>query len=101
VPPSGFTPGCGTGGEKAEAPPAGRGPGGGGIGVSPGVAAIGAVPTGGIGAPPIAMGATPTIVPFSLLGTAPAPGGGSAPGGPGRAGGGAPGAGGEDGMAPG
>jgi hypothetical protein len=48
---------------------------------------------GGSGVGP-AMGATPTIVPFSLLGTAPAPGGGGSPA-PGRAGGGAWGGGGE------
>ena len=41
---------------------------------------------GGNGIPP-AIGATPTIVPFSLLGTYPAPGGGGVPAAPGRPGG--------------
>jgi hypothetical protein len=49
--------------------------------------------------PPIPIGATPTIVPFSLLGIAAAPGGGNAPG-AGRPGG-AVGGGGMPGAAPG
>jgi hypothetical protein len=67
-----LTPGWGTGGEKAEfdSPAAA----GGVRGTPIGGAAIGGAPIGGAPMPP-AIGATPTIVPFSLLGIAPAPGG--------------------------
>jgi len=78
VPPNGLTPACGTGGENAEPPsPAdGIAPGDGGparYGAPAGGTATGEGPRTGP-----AMGATPTIVPFNLLGI---PKGG-APGGP-------------------
>ena len=78
MPPSGLTPpGCGTGGENADAPsPLNDFSGGcdGDMGVARGEGAIGAM-----GGSPPAIGATPTIVPFNLLGPARAPGGGGTP----------------------
>ena len=91
VPPSGLTPGCGTGGENDDAS-SGAIPNGGAGGR--GVACGGAPP--GMPREGPAMGATPTIVPFNLLEIAGegAPGGGAEPvGPPGRAAGAAPGAG--------